>query len=106
MKIAITQGRVLDPASGLDHVADVAIDNGSIVALNGLPAGFTPEKTIDAKGCWVLPGLVDLYARVHEPNKRYGGKLESELQAAVAGGVTSLVCPPDTKPVLDEAGLV
>jgi dihydroorotase len=61
---------------------------------------------IDASGLAVCPGLVDLSARLREPGFEYKATLESEMQAAVAGGVTSLVCPPDTDPPLDEPGLV
>ena len=66
----------------------------------------TPTARIDATGCIVAPGLVDLAARLREPGHEHEGMLESELAAAVAGGVTSLVCPPDTDPLLDEPGLV
>jgi len=69
-------------------------------------ADFAANQTIDATGCLVLPGLVDLAARLREPGHEHEGMLASELAAAVAGGVTSLVCPPDTDPVLDEPGLV
>ena len=110
MKTLIQNGRVIDPASGLDEVADIAIAAGKIQAIvkkgEPLPAGFQAEKTFDAKGCIVAPGLVDLQARLREPGYEHEGMLESELKAAVAGGVTSLVCPPDTDPVLDEPGLV
>jgi dihydroorotase len=61
---------------------------------------------IDASGCMVLPGLVDLAVRLREPGYEHARMLESEMAAAVAGGVTSLVCQPDTDPVLDESGLV
>ena len=110
MNILIQNGRVIDPASGLDAVADVAIAEGRVVGIsaNGqkLPAGFKPDQTIDAKGCIVAPGLVDAQVRLREPGHEHEGMLDSELSAAVAGGVTSLVCPPDTDPVLDEPGLV
>ena len=106
MKLLIKNGRVIDPASGFDEVGDVAIAAGRIVALQGQIADFTPNKTIDASGCIVMPGLIDLSARLREPGHEHEGMLESELAAAVAGGVTSLVCPPDTEPVLDEPGLV
>lgn len=106
MKILIKSGRVIDPASGHDAVGDVAIAAGRIVSLKGAAADFTPNKTIDAAGCIVAPGLIDLSARLREPGYEHEGMLESELAAAVAGGVTSLVCPPDTDPVLDEPGLV
>ena len=106
MHILIRNGRVIDPASGLDQVGDVAIADGKILAVGTAPTDFTPTQTIDASGCWVLPGLVDLAVRLREPGHEHAGMLHSEMQAAVAGGVTSLVCPPDTDPVLDEQGLV
>ncbi|MET3512687.1 dihydroorotase [Pseudacidovorax sp. 1753] len=106
MNTLIQHGRVIDPASGLDGVADVAIADGRIAGIGEVPAGFNAERTIDASGCLVLPGLVDLAARLREPGYEHEGMLESEMAAAVAGGVTSLVCPPDTDPVLDEPGLV
>ena len=106
MKILIRNGRVMDPAQGLDQQADIAIENGSVIAVGTAPADFAPEREIDATGCWVLPGLVDLAVRLREPGHEHEGMLESAMAAAVAGGVTSLVCPPDTDPVLDEPGLV
>ena len=106
MKILIQHGRVIDPATGRDETADVAIAAGRILSIGQPPADFTPSRTIDAQGCWVLPGLVDLTARLREPGHEHARMLESEMAAAVAGGVTSLVCPPDTDPVLDEPGLV
>ena len=110
MNILIQNGRVIDPASGFDHVADVAVADGHILAIaktgEKLPANFKAEQTIDAKGCIVAPGLVDLQVRLREPGYEHEGMLASELTAAVAGGVTSLVCPPDTDPVLDEPGLI
>lgn len=106
MKIHIKNGRVIDPASATDAVQDVFIAAGKIVAIGQAPADFVANKTIDASGLIVAPGLVDLSARLREPGFEYKATLESELQAAMRGGVTSLVCPPDTDPVLDESGLV
>jgi dihydroorotase len=106
MKILIKNGRVIDPASNLDAIGDVALAAGRIIAIANTPTGFAPNKVIDANGCIVAPGLVDLAARLREPGHEHEGMLESEMAAAVAGGVTSLVCPPDTDPVLDEPGLV
>lgn len=105
MKILIKNGRLVDPASNLDRIGDVAIANGRIVHLGDV-SGFEAERSIDATGLVVAPGLVDLCARLREPGHEHEGLLESELAAAAAGGVTSLVCPPDTDPVLDEPGLV
>ncbi len=105
MKILIRNGRVIDPASNTDKVCDIAIAAGRIVSL-GDAGNFSAAKVIDASGCIVAPGLVDLAVRLREPGYEHEGMLESEMAAAVAGGVTSLVCPPDTDPVLDEPGLV
>ncbi|MFZ6815315.1 dihydroorotase [Undibacterium sp. Rencai35W] len=106
MKIHIKNGRLIDPANQVDAVKDVFIAAGKIVAVGQAPADFVANKTIDATGLVVAPGLVDLSARLREPGFEYKATLESELQAAMRGGVTSLVCPPDTDPVLDESGLV
>ena len=106
MKILIQNGRVIDPASGLDTVCDVAVAAGRIVGIGASPPDFHANRVIDAAGLVVAPGLVDLCARLREPGHEHEGMLQSELDAAVAGGVTSLVCPPDTEPVLDEPGLV
>ena len=106
MKLLIRGGRVVDPARNFDEIADVAVAAGRIVAIGQVPKDFAPNRSIDAKGCVVAPGLVDLAARLREPGHEHEGMLESELAAAVAGGITSLVCMPDTDPVLDEAGLV
>ena len=101
MKLLIRNGRVVDPKSGRDAVGDVFVADGRIAAAAG-----TPDRTIDAKGLIVAPGFIDLAARLREPGYEYKATLESEMDAAVAGGVTSLACPPDTDPPLDEPGLV
>lgn len=106
MKIHIKNGRVIDPKNNIDSKLDVFIAAGKIVALGTAPEGFTANQTIDAENKIICPGLVDLSARLREPGDEYKARLVSELQAAVAGGVTSLACPPDTDPVLDEPGLV
>lgn len=106
MKILISNGRIVDPASGRDETGDLAIAAGRIVAVGKVPGDFQPNRNIDATGLVVAPGLVDLAARLREPGHEHEGMLESELNAAAAGGVTSLVCPPDTDPTLDEPGLV
>ena len=106
MKILIKGGHVIDPASGFDQPADVAIANGCISAIGLAAHDFSPDQTIDATGCIVIPGLVDLAVRLREPGHEHAGMLASELAAAAAGGVTSVVSPPDTDPVLDEPGLV
>ena len=106
MKIHIKNGRLIDPASGADAKQDVFITAGKIAAVGAAPNGYTANRTIDASGLIVCPGLVDLAVRLREPGFEYMATLESEMQAAAAGGVTSLACPPDTDPPLDEPGLV
>ena len=106
MNLLIQGGRVIDPASGYDQVGDVAVCQGVVKAVGSIGTDFRPDRVLDAAGCVVAPGLVDLAVRLGEPGHEHEGMLASELAAAVAGGVTSLVCPPDTDPVLDEPGLV
>lgn len=106
MKIQITNGRVIDPKNNIDSKLDVFVAAGKVVSLGKAPEGYVANQTIDASGMIVCPGFVDLSARLREPGDEYKASLVSELQAAVAGGVTSLACPPDTDPVLDEPGLV
>ena len=106
MRLRITGARVVDPASGLDATTDLFLADGRVAAVGARPDGFEPDRTIDASGLVACPGLVDLSARLREPGFEYKATLESEMQAALAGGVTRLVCPPDTDPPLDEPGLV
>jgi dihydroorotase len=106
VKILIRNGRLIDPKNGIDAVRDLYIAAGKIVSVGAAPAGFGANRTIDATGRIVCPGLVDLSARLREPGFEYIATLESEMDAATAGGVTSLACPPDTDPPLDEPGLV
>ena len=106
MKIEIRGARVIDPKSRRDEKASIFIDAGRIAAIGKAPASFKAEETIDAAGLVACPGLVDLSARLREPGFEYKATLESEMRAAAAGGVTTLACPPDTDPPLDEPGLV
>ncbi len=106
MNIHIKNGHLIDPANGIDAKQDVYIAAGKIAGIGQAPEGFVAAKVIDASGLIVSPGFVDLSARLREPGYEYKATLESEMQAAMQGGVTSLICPPDTDPVLDEPGLV
>ncbi|MDR2208405.1 MAG: dihydroorotase [Azoarcus sp.] len=106
MNIRIANGRVIDPARQTDRVQDVFVADGKIAALGVAPDGFESNSTLDATGLVVAPGLIDLAARLREPGFEYRATLESEMDAAMAGGVTSVAIPPDTDPVLDEPGLV
>ncbi|HLB15168.1 MAG TPA: dihydroorotase [Burkholderiales bacterium] len=106
MKLHIKHGRLVDPKHGVDRPADLFVGDGRVAGIGAPPKGFSAERVIDASGLVVAPGLVDLAARLREPGLEYKATLESEMLAAVAGGVTSLACPPDTDPPLDEPGLV
>ncbi len=90
--------RLIDPKISLDAHLDLFIADGLVAGIGQPPTGFAAERSIDASGLIACPGLVDLSSRL--------GGIEPELNAAVAGGVTSLACPPDSKPPLDEPGLV
>ena len=106
MKIHIKNGRLIDPAAGIDAQKDLFLAAGKVAGSGAAPDGFAANRIIDASGLVVCPGLIDLAARLREPGFEYRATLESEMAAAVAGGVTSLACPPDTDPPLDEPGLV
>ncbi|WP_459206934.1 dihydroorotase [Pseudomonas sp. MLB6B] len=105
MSLSILGARLIDPSSGLDQVCDLHVDQGRILALGAAPAGFTPERTLQASGLVVAPGLVDLSVALREPGYSRKGSIASETRAAVAGGVTSLCCPPQTRPVLDTSAV-
>jgi len=106
MKIEIHNGRLIDPAHGIDRKASLYIAAGKVASIDEPPSGWHPNRVIDASKLVRCPGLIDASARLREPGFEYKATLESEMQAAVAGGVTSLACPPDTDPPLDEPGLV
>lgn len=106
MKIQIKNGRLIDPKNGVDAVQDLFIATGRIRGIGKAPANFQAARVIDAEGLVVCPGLVDLSVRLREPGLEYKATLESEMEATVAGGITSFACPPDTDPPLDEPGLV
>jgi dihydroorotase len=101
MRVHIKNARVVDPATGKDGAGELYVVDGKLSAEAG-----KADRVIDAKGLVAAPGLIDLSARLREPGYEYKATLESELDAALAGGVTSLACPPDTDPPLDEPGLV
>jgi dihydroorotase len=101
MKLLIKGGRIVDPASERDSTGNLYLAEGKVA-----DEFSNAERVIDARGLVVSPGFIDLAARLREPGEEYKATLASEMDAAVAGGVTSLACPPDTDPPLDEPGLV
>lgn len=106
MNIHIRGGHVIDPASQQNSRQDVFIREGYIIALGQAPADFVADQLIDAHGCLVCPGLIDLNARLREPGQEHTATIDSETRAAAAGGVTTLVVPPDTDPVIDTPAVV
>ncbi len=108
-RLLIQGGHLIDPANQVDQRLDLWIADGSLVAMTPPGQkldGFEPDDVIDASNSLICPGLIDLSVRLREPGFEYKATLESEMRAAIAGGVTRLVCPPDTDPPLDEPGLV
>ncbi|MBD9482988.1 dihydroorotase [Pseudomonas sp. PDM14] len=101
MRTRILGARVVDPASGGDQVRDLYLESGKVAAFDQAPNGFVADREIDARGLIAAPGLVDLSVALREPGYSRKGSIASETLAAAAGGVTSLCCPPLTKPVLD-----
>ena len=101
MKLVIQGGRIVDPANGIDQQANLYVQAGKVAAIGEAPAGFEAEQTIDAAGQIVVPGLIDLCAHVREPGQTQKGTIASETRAAVAGGITTLVTPPNCKPIVD-----
>ncbi len=105
MTIVIKNGRVIDPANGLDEPKDLLIDKGRIKALESpgsisFDAGEKPS-VIDAKGCVVCPGLIDMHVHFREPGFEYKETITSGCQSAAAGGFTSVAVMPNTNPVND-----
>lgn len=105
-KILIKNGRIIDPANGLDAVGCLSIAEGKIVAVGQQPADFHPDHTIDASQHIVCPGFIDLSVRLREPGHSQKGSIQSETRAALSAGVTSLCLPPDTKPSIDTPAVV
>ena len=98
----IQGGRIIDPANNVDGVKDLYIDStGFIAGVGKAPEKFQAGTTIDARGKLVCPGLIDLRARLREPGLEHKATMESETRAAVAAGITTLCCPPDTSPAID-----
>ncbi|OYW89501.1 MAG: dihydroorotase, partial [Pseudomonadales bacterium 32-61-5] len=105
MPIEVLGARLIDPASGRDEITNLYCRDGRIVAIGQAPADFAPAQSIDAQGLVAAPGLVDLSVALREPGYSRKGTIASETLAATAGGITSLCCPPQTRPVLDTAAV-
>ncbi len=101
MNILIRGGRIIDPANSIDSVDNLYVANGNIIAFGDAPDGFSADKTIDAAKQIVCPGLVDLSVRMREPGQEFKATMKSECAAAIASGITTSCCPPDTTPIID-----
>ncbi|MGR3914679.1 MAG: dihydroorotase, partial [Gammaproteobacteria bacterium] len=97
----ISGGQLVDPANGIDAPADVFLRGGMVAGIGKKPKGFTAERRIDAGGLLVLPGIIDLCARLREPGEAHKATIAGETRAAAGGGITRLLCPPDSTPVVD-----
>jgi len=106
MRISLRNGRLIDPAHGIDAVTDLHLADGHVVGIGKTPDGFSAERVIDASEHIVCPGFVDLCARLREPGAEHKGTIASETRAAAANGITTVVVPPDTDPVIDESAVV
>ena len=105
MKIIIRGGRVLDPANQADAICDLVIADGKIVATS-VNEPENDYKIIDAKGCYVMPGLIDMHVHLRDPGLTYKEDIESGAHAAAKGGFTTIVAMPNTKPVVDNAASI
>ncbi|MDX8403636.1 MAG: dihydroorotase, partial [Mariprofundaceae bacterium] len=101
--LLIKNGHLIDPANGIDKKSDLWIENGKVVAV-GKHTG-TADQTIDATGKIVCPGLIDMHVHLREPGEEWKEDIESGSRAAVAGGVTSMCCMPNTGPHIDHAAV-
>jgi dihydroorotase len=102
VSLIIKDGRVLDPANGIDRVCDLEIDKGRIVRRG---SGLSGERVVDAKGLWVLPGLIDMHVHLREPGYEYKETIETGSRAAAAGGFTTVACMANTDPVNDNGSV-
>jgi dihydroorotase len=105
-RIRIAGGRLIDPHNRIDDELDLYIADGRIAAVGAAPDGFTSDIEIDASGLLIVPGLIDLCARLREPGEEFKATIDSECRAAAAGGITTLCCPPDTDPVIDTPAVI
>jgi dihydroorotase len=108
--VLIKGARLLDPAAGTDSIGCIGFRNG-VIDYRGARAPkasieSTYDELVDARGLWLMPGIVDLCARLREPGATEKGTMKSEAGAALAAGITALCLPPDTRPVIDNAAVV
>ena len=97
--LLLTNGRVLDPGTKLDEVAEVLISNGRIVEIGAGLRGHAPEvQVLDCRGCFIVPGLIDIHVHFRQPGQESKETIATGSAAAVAGGFTTVCCMPNTTP--------
>lgn len=106
MKLEILNGHLVDPANGIDRVADVFMADGKVRAVSKPPTAWQADYTINAVNKLVMPGLVELSASLRQPGQEHKATIWTETRAAAAAGVTSLACLPTTNPVVDSPAQV
>lgn len=107
-KLAITGGRVIDPAQGIDRIADVLISNGKVIGIAEVSSdnGHDGYEVIDAAGMIVTPGFVDLHTHLRDPGQEWKETISTGTRAAAHGGFTTVCAMPNTDPVQDSASVV
>ena len=105
-RLLVSNGLILDPVTQSVKTSNVYIADGNIIAIDHEPDGFEADQSIDATGLIISAGLVDLCARLREPGFEFKADIHSEVTAAASAGITTLCCPPDTDPVIDEPAVV
>ena len=101
MKLVIKNGRIMDPASGRDEVTNIWVEDRKIIGFGEHPEWEEGAETVNADGCVVAPGLVDVHVHFRDPGLTYKEDLETGSCAAAAGGFTTVVCMANTKPIVD-----
>jgi dihydroorotase len=105
MKLLIKDGKVIDPGLGITKKANVLVEDGKILEIPVSGKGPSDAEVIDAKGCWVVPGLIDIHVHLREPGEEYKETIETGASAAIAGGITAVACMANTKPTNDSASV-
>ena len=106
MSLHIKNGLVVDATTSTTHMADLFLADGKIAGIGSAPEGFEAEHTIDAAESWIMPGLIDCQARLRDPGEPEKANIESETEAAIKNGITTLCIPPDTQPPIDNSATV
>src|SRR5258708_19904671 len=97
--LRVINGRVIDPSQGLDQVVELWVHHGAIAGFG--PQPLQPTRVLDAAGMIVCPGLIDMHVHLREPGREEDETIATGTAAALAGGITSVACMPNTQPALD-----